>query len=406
MEKSGRRRRRRERILVKIGFVGLGKLGLPVALAISKQGHTVTGYDISDGRMEAATREGLTTGTLETVVDADIVFVAIQTPHEARYEGITRFPPERKDFDYTFLRSGLRALVAARRRASRKCVIAIISTILPGTTERELRPILEDVPFVYNPSFIAMGTVERDFLHPEFVLVGIDDQEAAAVVMQFYASLVDAPLYLTSVRNAELIKVAYNTFIGMKLVFANTMMELCHKTGCDVDVVTDALKMADKRLISPAYLSGGMGDGGACHPRDNIALSWLAKEIGLSFDLFEAVMTSREKQAEWIADLMCAYDLPKAILGLHYKPGTNILTGSHAMLVANILLERGEYISDTMPDDQPFVVLIGCKEPIFTEWPFPKGSIIIDPWRYIPERPGITVIGLGRSRDQAVSLVS
>ena len=97
--------------------------------------------------------------------------------------------------------------------------------------------------------------------------------------------------------NAEAIKVAYNTYISMKIAYANTWMEICHKIpGTDVDQVTGALELATTRIMSPKYLTGGMGDGGGCHPRDNIALSWLARELDLSYDFFEHLMIARERQ--------------------------------------------------------------------------------------------------------------
>ena len=115
-----------------------------------------------------------------------------------------------------------------------------------------------------------------------------------------------------SIDSAELTKVAYNTFIGMKIVFANTLMEICHKSpGANVDDVTGALKKARRRLLGPLYLDGGMGDGGGRHPRDNIAMSWLARKLPLSHDMFENLLTARECQTEWLVELMCAYDLPR-----------------------------------------------------------------------------------------------
>jgi UDPglucose 6-dehydrogenase len=139
------------------------------------------------------------------------------------------------------------------------------------------------------------------------------------------------------------------------------MMELCEKTGADVDDLVDALSLADKRLISPAYLRGGMGDGGGCHPRDNIALSWLAREHDLSFDLFGALMECREKQTEWLADLIQAnaefgsgitsYD-DVQILGKAYKPNTALTVGSPATLLANILTERGITFTHTDPYEE------------------------------------------------------
>ena len=148
---------------------------------------------------------------------------------------------------------------------------------------------------------------------------------------------------MTTIKTAELTKVAYNTFIGLKIAFANTMMELCEKTGADVDDLVDALSLAD-RVISPAYLRGGMGDGGGCHPRDNIASLGLQVNLDLCYDLFEALMVCREKQTEWLADVitkeMSQSGLPLEILGKAYKPDTALTVGSPATLLANILSEK------------------------------------------------------------------
>ena len=153
-------------------------------------------------------------------------------------------------------------------------------------------------------------------------MLGADDDDAAAVTKRFYATIHDAPVFQTTIASAELAKVSYNTFISMKIAFINTIMEICHKTGANVDAVSDSIALATTRLISPAYLRGGMGDGGGYHPRDNIALSWLARELHLSHDFFDSLMQARERQTEWLADLMEEYgqDLPKVILGRSFKP--------------------------------------------------------------------------------------
>src|SRR5258708_38705322 len=97
----------------------------------------------------------------------------------------------------------------------------------------------------------------------------------------------------------------------MKIAYANAIMEICHKVpGCNVDEVTAGLSMATGRLLSSKYLAGGMGDGGGCHPRDNIALSWLARELGLRFGFFESLMIARERQTEWLAPFVGAADPP------------------------------------------------------------------------------------------------
>jgi UDPglucose 6-dehydrogenase len=205
---------------------------------------------------------------------------------------------------------------------------------------------------LYNPFFIAMGTTIPDFRNPEFVLVGTDGAHPG-ILREFYATIHDRPVFVTTIKTAELTKVAYNTYIGLKIAFANTMMELCEKTGADVDDLVDALSMADRRLMGPAYLRGGMGDGGGCHPRDNIALSWLAREMGLSYDLFHALMECRERQTEWLASLIQEEQNSTSefreveILGKAYKPETALTVGSPATLLANILKERNVEFTHT-----------------------------------------------------------
>ncbi len=349
---------------MKIGFIGLGKLGLPVALAAEAAGHTVHGWDTSDEvqsivrtrklpYVEEGAQELLENSKIALIKPpelaewADIVFVAVQTPHRPEFEGITPIPDERADFDYTSLKSAVASVHDAK-------LVAVISTVLPGTMEREIYPIVGPDRLLYNPAFIAMGTTVPDFCDPEFVLVGTDMANPAPLD-EFYGLIHDKYVFLTTVRTAELTKVAYNTFIGLKIAFANTMMELCEKTGADVDDLVDALSLADRRIISPAYMRGGMGDGGGCHPRDNIALSWLAREVNLSYDLFESLMVCRERQTEWLAQLAIeeqnsqAAFRPIEILGKAYKPETALTVGSPAVLLANQLADLGVGFTQSDP---------------------------------------------------------
>ena len=419
---------------MKVGFLGLGKLGLPCALAIDMKGHDVIGYDINPNVLQKehvpykeagpngepsieptlkASRLRFARDVRELVEQSEIIFVAIQTPHEDRYEGITRLPSERKDFIYRWLIAGLRSLSDQIAAMGEDRIVVVISTVLPGTMRKHILPVLnEHMKICYNPFFIAMGTTMRDFLHPEIVLLGVSDESAAKHVEEFYATVVDAPVFRTSIENAEAIKVAYNTYISMKIVFANTWMEICHRTpGTDVDAVTSALALATNRIISPKYLAGGMGDGGGCHPRDNIALSWLARELGLSYDFFESLMIARERQTQWLAELMETHDprgevpMLKVILGKSFKPETNITVGSPAMLLKNLLEERGHevemydpYVDIGLPVPRypASIFLIGTKHPDFVDFDYPKGSIVIDPWRYIPRRAGVKVVSVGR----------
>ena len=411
-----------------VGFIGLGKLGLPCALAVESKGHSVIGYDISETVQETVkskklpykeiwAQDHLDNSNIEiksvedVVSHSEIVFVPIQTPHDERYEGTTRIPDDRVDFNYEWLKAGIKTLSDEIEKQGEDKVVIIISTVLPGTIEREIKPLLgSHTKLCYNPFFIAMGTTMRDFMNPEYVLFGVDDDEAAEKAQSLYSSIHDRPFYKTTIKNAELIKVAYNTFIGMKIVYANTMMEICHKIGADVDAVTNAMSLATERLISGKYLSGGMGDGGGCHPRDNIAMSWLAKKLDLSYDFFEDLMLAREKQTDWLADVIeenQMYNSPIYILGKSFKPETNIQTGSPSILLKNILDERNveceiydPYVDDKNNYDfKQGVYFIGTMHPDFNEFDFPIGSIVIDPWRYIDDTPGVTIIRVGGNNE-------
>ena len=406
-----------------VGFVGLGKLGFPVATAMASRGITVHGVDPwSNGPPDTSGERGMADAMeaagnrlhhvdLEAAVaNCTVVFVAVQTPHESWFEGVTPLSDDRSDFDYTALKTAVADIADQAATQDKHLTISVISTVLPGTMRREIVPLLGSrCTLVYNPSFIGMSTVIRDFLDPEFVLLGGDhDGTVENVYRRVYGAL-DRPRHVrTSIENAELIKVAYNTFIGLKIAFANTLMEVCHKTGCDIDEVTGALKQAHRRLISPAYLDGGMGDGGGCHPRDNIALSWLARELDLSYDLFGAAMEARERQARWLGDLLLEHadGLPLAILGSEFKPGVDSETGSAAVLCANLLRRRSHDVvcfrRVAPPPARPMAYLIGCRHPGYERLRFPAGSVVIDPFRYIPDQDGVTVIRVAEGGKAAV----
>ena len=411
-----------------VGFMGMGKLGLPCALAVEMRGHKVVGYDPSPNikkildtkklpykeiwAQDYLDKTNIKIKTVEEVVKhSDIIFVPIQTPHGEKFEGTTRIPDEREDFDYSYLIDGLTQLDYELFQQKKETVVVVISTVLPGTIRRDIKPLLSEyTKLCYNPFFIAMGTVMEDFLRPEIILFGVDDKEAAQKAKKFYRTINHAPFYETSIENAELIKVAYNTFIGTKIAYVNTLMEMCHHLpNTNVDEVMNGLKMCNKRIISDKYLSGGMGDGGGCHPRDNIALSWLSDELGLKFNWFDNIMKQREVQTEWLADLIEEHSngLPINILGKSFKPQTNITTGSPSILLNNILEERGHavfmwdpYVDGPFPTeygefDEPQCYFIGTKHDDFVNFPYEKDSIIIDPWRFIPDIYNCKVIRIG-----------
>ena len=409
-----------------IGFLGLGKLGLPVALAVEDKGHKVFGYDISNKVKSFVKLKKIPYKEVEApkllkksklkllsiknlVSESEIIFVPIQTPHNKKYEGITAIPKKRVDFDYKFLKNGIKELANEIQKQKKNKVVIIISTVLPGTISREIKPLLNKyVKLCYNPFFIAMGTTINDFLNPEIILFGVDDKHAAKKAEKFYKTINNSPFFKTSIENAELIKVCYNTFISTKIAFINTIMELCHNLpNTNVDEVSRALSKCKGRIISDKYLSGGMGDGGGCHPRDNIALSWLARKKNLSMDWFEATMLQREKQTIWLTKLI-KDNLPKNkkvyILGKTFKPETNIITGSPSVLLGNFMKSKNikfkyydPFLDKKKPKFKSGLYFIGTRHIQFKKFKFPKGSTVIDTFRYIPKNTKINLISLGKN---------
>ena len=412
-----------------IGFVGLGKLGLPCALAIDAvDEHSVKGYDpderiqdyLNKGEIpyrEEGTEELLKkhnisfTNLKEVIESSEIIFVPIQTPHDPLYDGVTRLPETRIDFDYTYLVEGLKQISKVLDDIQEERIVVVISTVLPGTIESQIKPILSKyAKLCYNPFFIAMGTTINDFLNPEFVLMGIDDKDAAEKLKLFYKTLHNKEVFECTLDEAELIKVSYNTFITMKICLANTVAEMSHKlNNINSDNVMDALKLANQRLISDKYLNGGMGDGGGCHPRDNIALSWLSQKVDLSYDWYENLMISREKHTEWLAELTIQKSIEKQmeifILGKSFKKETNLTNGSPAYLLKNLIEEKNHKtkIYDPFIDNQveefkdPSVFFIATNHEVFKDINFPAGSVVIDPWRMIDEQERVELISIGVS---------
>lgn len=417
---------------MRIGFIGLGKLGLPVALAIESKGHTVCGFDtnpdvkkyIDEKKLpyrEEGAEELLKSTQIvfhknitEVVKNSDIIFIPVQTPHDERFEGITRLPRARADFNYKYLVRATYDVIHAIEKCNEPKIVCVISTVLPGTIKRLIKPVVDKanqigelIKFVYTPQFIAMGTTINDFLNPEFTLLGVDDKEAGDTMENFFNQITNKPVFRTDIATAEGIKVFYNTFITMKTVLGNIYGEMAEKLNMNVDDIYKALSMADRRIISNKYLKSGMGDGGGCHPRDNIALSWVAKQVNLSYDIFTALMKAREAHIEWFVDIIVEQHekrrLPILILGKTFKPETNITTGSAAILLANLLSDRevafahfDPYVDGpSIEIEDPHLIFIATDHPYdFGE--IPTGSVVIDPFGSVPELPEVKIIRLGR----------
>jgi len=377
---------------MKIGFIGVGKLGKEAAEVMHEGGHDVLGYDT---RIVSGCKHEVTRILEDVCTHGEIIFVAVPTPHDPDYDG--RYPTSHlpnKDFDYTIVKDLLEEI---NRYTTKDQLVVLISTVLPGTIRREFIPLVKNYRFIYNPYLIAMGTVKQDMVNPEMMIIGTEDgalTKDARILMKFYNTIVYAGTRyeIGTWDEAEAIKIFYNTFISTKVALVNMIQDVAEKNGnINTDVVTTALARSTKRIISDAYLKAGMGDGGGCHPRDNIALRWMAQDLGLGYDLFDAIMKAREVQAENIAKkltyLACMHELPIVIMGKSYKPGVDYVEGSTSIMVGHFCENQGY---DVLFDDieGKAVYLIGHYN-TFNQTEFPEGSIILDPWREYESKTNI-----------------
>jgi len=388
---------------MKIGFIGLGKLGMPCAEEMTRQ-HEVIGYDI-EHRVSAHVK--ITQDIREVFQDTEIIFIAVPTPHHPDYDGskpTTHLPV--KDFDYSLV---IDVLKQCQRYARKDQIVSLISTVLPGTTRREFARYTQNFQFVYNPYLIAMGSEAYDMVHPDMVIIGTEygeDTIASQTLSKFYKKLIlnRAQQMIGTWEEAEGFKIFYNTMISARLSLVNMIQDVAQKIGhMNVDKITDAFKKASVRITGKGYYKAGMGDGGACHPRDNIALSWLAKELDLGYDLFAAISHSREQQtrnmAEFVANICQKQNKPCVINGRAYKPSVSYTVGSPSLLLGHYLKEMGvtvlyadietgdnanreiDCVCVMAHDPQTTFDHTGKKYEQKLYFKPVKGNVIIDPWR-------------------------
>jgi len=409
----------------KIGFIGIGKLGLDCAEVFAEK-HEVRGYDIYP-----RVSNSVKVCDIEELVDqSEWIFIAVPTPHAEGYDGsVPSSHMTPKDFGHDAV---IDAINNVNRYAKDSKKVVLISTVLPGTTRNKFVPLLDKKhQFVYNPYLIAMGSVKWDMVNPEMIMLGTEDGSLTGVAGELH------DLYETIMQNnpryevgtwdeCEAIKIFYNTFISAKVGLVNMIQDFAMKIGnINVDVVTNALARSTMRIMGPKYMTAGMGDAGACHPRDNIALRWLAAEYNIGYDLFDTVMHAREVQAKnlalFLVDQAQRHSLPIVIHGKAYKPDVEYCIGSYSTLVGFYIREAGlpvVYV-DPLADDRancldtidgPAVFLWAHNRKITYEYtgntpdtqPYCKiesGSIIVDPWRKLPvDMPGVAVLHYGNTR--------
>ena len=382
--------------MTNIAFIGFGKLGKPCAEVIAQKGHDVSVYDTREVESEYCNIKD----TIEEVVkDRLFVFVAVPTPHDPLYDGSEptyHLPP--KDFNYDTVKE---VITEANKHMNENQILVLISTVLPGTVRKEFVPLITNTKFVYNPYLIAMGTVAWDMVNPEMVMIGTENGEEsveAHSLIYFYNEIMENyPRYeIGTWDECECIKVFYNTFISAKIGLVNMIQDVAERQGnIDVDVVANALRDSTQRIMGPTYMKPGMGDGGACHPRDNIALRYMAQELNLGYDLFAEIMKARDIQAENMATAILKHGNKVAFTSDSYKPDVPYTNGSYSLLVQHYVKEHGGFI--TPLSSHPHVI-VKVHESDLIETDFE--GVVFDPWR---SHVGINVVHYGDTRNETTN---
>ena len=428
---------------MRVAVVGLGKLGSPMAALLASAGHEVAGADL-DPRVAAAINAGAapviepgledliaraghrlhaTTSIEDAVEHAEVTFCIVPTP--SRPDGSFETGPAEAAFES--IGRGY-----ARTQPGRR-VAVLTSTVLPGDTESRILPALErgygrtlgdDLEVCYSPEFIALGTVISDMRRPDMVLMGAAASWAADRALEAVTSVVEngAPVARMSIVNAEITKLAVNTFVTTKISYANMLAEVCAEIpGADADVVTQAIGL-DSR-IGDRYLRPGAPYGGPCFPRDNAAFAFLASSVGATADLALATDAINRRQARSLAGRIArevARGSSIAILGLAYKAGTPVTEESFGVAATCELVRRGYRVTTYDPEagapvpgalsatsiDEAIagadVVIVATAWPEFARIRRLGARMVFDYWHQVPRgaiAPGARVVypGAGTS---------
>ena len=360
---------------MKLSVIGLGKLGAPLAAVFASKGFDVVGTDVNTAHVDAlnsgrapvdeprlqelidanGARLGATGDVAAAVAESAVTFVIVPTPSDTTGR-----------FSNAAVLDAMTAIGAGIRRKDDYHLVVITSTVMPGSTGGDIRAALErhsgrqlgpTLGLCYNPEFIALGSVIRDMLRPDMILIGESDRQAGDLLETIYARSCDNQPTIRRMNfvNAELAKISVNTFVTTKISYANMLADLCDRLpGADVDVVTQAVG-SDSR-IGVKYLKGAIGYGGPCFPRDNVAFGALARSLGARADLSEATEAVNRYQIERVLGAVQARLTSPGIvgvLGLAYKPDTSVVEESQGLGLVARLLDRGHRVIAYDPKAMP-----------------------------------------------------
>jgi len=350
---------------MKLSVFGLGYVGCVSAACFAKAGHDVIGVDINEiktkiineGRspivetgigelIEDAVKTGTlraTTSSAEGIRDSEISLVCVGTPSRAN-----------GSLDLSFVKRVCEEIGAALRDKAGPHIVVMRSTMLPGTIEELVVPTLEsssdkkagiDFSVCVNPEFLREGSSLKDFFSPPFTLIGADDHHVAKTVSELYAN-VEAPLYITSTRAAEMVKYACNCFHATKVSFANEIGNICKSLNIDSHEVMEVFCQDTKLNLSPYYLKPGFAFGGSCLPKDLRAINYRAKELDVEVPLLASLLRSNRLQIDRALEMIEATKKKRiGILGFSFKAGTDDLRESPMVTLIETLIGKGMQLS-------------------------------------------------------------
>ena len=437
--------------LPRISIAGLGKLGSPLAAVLAAKGFPVIGLDLNERYVDAINagvapvqeprlqefidrgRANLraTTSYDAAISNSDLTFVVVPTPSD-----------KEEMFTNKYVVEAVNSIGRSLRQKSTRHVVAITSTVMPSATGGAIKDALESASdravgpllgLAYNPEFIALGSVIKDMLEPDFILIGESDRDTGDLLQRIYTLVCENKPLVKRMNfvNAEMAKIAVNTFVTTKISYANMLAEMCDKLpGADVDVVTAAIG-SDTR-IGNRYLRGAIGYGGPCFPRDNKAFAALGRKIGARCDIAEATDRINDRQIErLVAAIRPAVSAGARVtlLGLSYKPDTEVIEESQGVALARYLSSEGYLVTTYDPLATPAAetaladrvhfasslskaianadaIVITTPWPEFKELPFDeafvseRSLVVIDPWRIVnvsmlPKGANIIYLGQG-----------
>lgn len=395
-----------------ISVFGLGYVGSVTAACFAHLGNNVIGVDVNPGKVEMlgsgrspiveaevdelvakAHRESrlrATTDTRQAVAESDVAFLCVGTPSL----------PNGK-LDLAHVEHVCRDIGTALRNTASCYWVVLRSTVLPGTTETVVIPVLEaasgkragaDFAVCYNPEFMREGSAVADFFEPPFSVFGAAYAEHLQPLKTLYG-FAQSPVFETSIRVAEMVKYTSNCFHALKVSFANEIGTLCRHLGVDTQAVTEILISDTKLNISPAYLKPGFAFGGSCLPKDLRALTYRAKELDLKLPLLESVLPSNREHLERAVEaVLNARKKKVGLLGLSFKAGTDDLRESPQVQLAKRLLGEGCQLR-IWDQDVSLGRLVGSNRHYIEEVIPHVGSLLVNELRDVVAFAEVVVVG-------------